>query len=145
MANVGDVYQVSTNRISIKVASGDNGGEVAMWLTDAPPGSGVPLHVHWDAAETIFVRKGRFKIRLGDELIEVGPGDGMHLPANVPDAYKNFGEEPGQLIFTVMPGGVEGFFEEISHRSELQAPKDLPVINEIAAKYQFEIIGPQIA
>ena len=134
MAIAGDVYQVFTNRISIKVASGDNGGEVAMWLTDAPPGSGVPLHVHWDAAETIFVRRGRFIIRLGDELIEVGPGDGMHLPANVPHAYKNFGDEPGQLVFTVMPGGVEGFFEEISQRSDLHPPDDLAAINAIAAK-----------
>ena len=143
MANAGDVFQVFTNTISIKVASGDNGGELAMFLEESPPGSGVPLHVHWDAAETAFVKMGQYKIRLGDELIEVGPGDGIYLPANVPHAYKNVGNEPGQLLFTITPGGLEGFFEEIAG-SELTPPDDLPAINDIAKKYRFEIIGPPI-
>ena len=48
------------------------------------------------------------------------------------------------MLFTVLPGGLDDFFEEISKRSDLHPPDDLPAINEIAAKYQLEIVGPPL-
>jgi quercetin dioxygenase-like cupin family protein len=143
MAKAGDVYQVFTNTVTIKVAGAENGGDLAMFVEEAPPGAGVPMHVHHGASETAFVLKGRFKISVGDQLREVRPGDGAYLPADVPHAYKNVDAQPGQLLFTIYPSGLEGFFEEISKRGA-DPTLDLTTINRIAAKYRLEIVGPPL-
>ncbi len=143
MAKAGDVFKVFSNTMTIKVAGADNEGALAMFVDEAPPNTGVPMHVHWDATETLFVLKGRYKICVGDEFREVQAGDGAYLPANIAHAYKNIGDETGQLLFTITPSGLEGFFEEIS-KSGFDPARDLPAINRIAAKYQTEIVGPPL-
>jgi quercetin dioxygenase-like cupin family protein len=143
MAKVGDVFQVFINTVTIKVAGADNGGALAMFVEEVPAKTGVPMHVHRGATETLFVLKGRFKISVAGKVRELGEGDGAFLPADVPHAYKNIDEQRGQLLFTIYPSGLDGFFEEIS-QSGLDPAKQLPDINRIAAKYQLEIVGPPL-
>ena len=106
MAKVGDVFKVFTNTITIKVAGADNGGMLAMFLEEVPPKIGVPMHVHRGATETLFVLKGHFKISIAGEIRELGLGDGVYLPADVPHAYKNITDQTGQLLFTIYPSGL---------------------------------------
>lgn len=143
MAKTGDVYQVFTNTVTIKVAGADNDGALAMFVEDVPAMAGVPMHVHKGTAETLFVLKGRYKISVAGKVRELGEGDGAYLPADIPHAYTNVGSQRGQLLFTIYPSGLEGFFEEVS-RSGLDPATQLPDINRIAAKYQLEIVGPPL-
>jgi quercetin dioxygenase-like cupin family protein len=144
MAKVGDVFQVFINTVTIKVAGADNGGALAMFVEEVPPNTGVPMHVHKGATETVFVQRGRFKISVAGKVRELSEGDGAFLPADVAHAYSNISNERGQLLFTIYPSGLEGFFEEIS-RSGLDPATQLPDINRVAAKYQLEIVGPPLA
>jgi hypothetical protein len=91
----------------------------------------------------VFVLKGRFKISIAGKVRELSEGEGAFLPADVPHAYSNIDDQNGQLLFTIYPSGLEGFFEEIS-QSGLNPQTQLPDINRIAAKYQLEIIGPPL-
>jgi quercetin dioxygenase-like cupin family protein len=143
MAKTGDVYQVFTNTITIRVAGADNGGALAMFVEEAPAKAGVPMHVHKGATETLFVLKGRYKISVAGKIRELSEGDGAYLPADVPHAYTNIDSQRGQLLFTIYPSGLDGFFEEIS-QSGLDPATQLPDINRIAAKYQLEIVGPPL-
>jgi quercetin dioxygenase-like cupin family protein len=143
MAKVGDVFQVFTNTVTIKVAGDDNGGALAMFVEAVPANAGVPMHVHKGTTETLFVLKGRFKTAVAGEVRELGEGDGVFLPTDVPHAYKNIDNQRGQLLFTIYPSGLDGFFEEIS-QSGLDPATQLPDINRIAAKYQLEIVGPPL-
>jgi quercetin dioxygenase-like cupin family protein len=143
MAKTGDVYHVFTNTITIKVAGADNDGALAMFVEEVPAMAGVPMHIHKGATETLFVLKGRYKISVADQVRELSEGDGVYLPADVPHAYTNIDSQRGQLLFTIYPSGLEGFFEEIS-QSGLDPATQLPDINRIAAKYQLEIVGPPL-
>ena len=143
MAKAGDVFQVFTNTVTIKVAGADNGGALAMFVEAVPPKTGVPMHVHRGATETLFVLKGRYKISVAGAVRELGAGDGAYLPADVPHAYTNIDDQTGQLLFTIYPSGLDGFFEEIS-KSGLDPATQLPAINRIAAKYRLEIVGPPL-
>ena len=143
MAKAGDVYRVFTNTVTIKVAGADNGGALAMFVEDVPPKIGVPMHVHRGAAETLFVLKGQFKVSVAGGIRDLGASDGVYLPAHVPHAYKNIGDQTGQLLFTIYPSGLDSFFEEIS-KSGLDPATELSAINRIAAKYQLEIVGPPL-
>jgi len=141
MARVGDVFRVFTTTITIKVTGADNDGALAMFVEDVPPKAGVPMHVHKGATETLFVLRGRYKISVAGKVSELSEGDGAYLPADVPHAYTNIGDQEGRLLFTIYPSGLDGFFEEIS-QSGLDPATQLPDINRIAAKYQLEIVGP---
>ena len=143
MAKVGDVFQVFINTVTIKVAGTDNGGALAMFVEEVPALAGVPMHVHKGATETLFVLRGRFRISVAGKIRELSEGDGAFLPADVPHAYKNMDNQRGQLLFTIYPSSLEGFFEEISP-SNLDPATQLPDINRIAAKYQLEIVGPPL-
>ena len=142
MAKVGDVFRVFINTVT-KVAGTDNGGALAMFVEEVPAESGVPMHVHRGATETLFVLRGRFTISVGGEVRELSEGEGAFLPADVPHAYKNVDGQRGKLLFTICPSTLEGFFEEIS-QSGLDPATQLPDINRIAAKYQLEIVGPPL-
>ena len=143
MAKEGDVFQVFTNTMTIKVAGAENRRALAMFVDEAPPNTGVPMHIHRDQEETVFVLKGRYKISVGGQIREVRTGDGAYLPANVPHAYKNIGDDVGQLLFTIWPSGLEDLFEEIS-KSDLQIADGLSAVNRISTKHQTEFIGPPL-
>jgi quercetin dioxygenase-like cupin family protein len=143
MAKSGEIFQVLGNTITMKVAAADSNGALAMFVEEVPAKAGAPLHVHKAAAETWFVLKGNFKISVNGEIRELGVGDGLFLAPNVPRAFKNIGDEAGQMLFTIVPSGPEGFFEEVS-RGNFNPATDLPEIMRIAAKYQLEIVGPPL-
>lgn len=101
------------------------------------------MHIHKGATETVFVQRGRFKISVAGKIRELNEGDGAFLPPDVPHAYTNVSDQRGELLFTIYPAGLDGFFEEIS-KSGLDPATQLPDINRLAAKYQLEIVGPPL-
>jgi len=51
-----------------KVTGEDTGGAFDYFIVEVAPHGGPPLHVHHRQEETIHVLKGRYKIRIGDEI-----------------------------------------------------------------------------
>ncbi len=51
-----------------KVTGEDTNGAFDYFIVEVAPHGGPPLHVHHVQEETIHVLKGRFKIRIGDEM-----------------------------------------------------------------------------
>jgi len=143
MAKSGDVYEVLGNTITMKVTATDSNGALAIFVEEVPAKAGVPLHLHKAVAETWFVLKGNFRISVNGEIRELAEGDGLYVAPNVPRAFKNVGDKVGELLFTIIPSGPEGFFEEIS-AGTFDPATDLPEIIRIAAKYQLEIVGPPL-
>lgn len=58
------------------------------------------LHDHPHVQST-FVKEGRFRFTIGDEIREVGPGDSFVLPSGIPHACICL--EPGTLIDCFTP------------------------------------------
>jgi quercetin dioxygenase-like cupin family protein len=46
------------------------------------------------AEEGIFVLEGRYRFQLGDQQLELGPGDFVHVPRPTPHAFEAL--EPGR-------------------------------------------------
>ncbi len=51
-----------------KVTGEDTGGAFDYFIVQVAPKGGPPLHVHHKQEETIHVLKGRYKIRIGDNV-----------------------------------------------------------------------------
>ena len=48
-----------------------------------------PLHVHHGDDEAWYVLEGTLRVRVGDQVHEVGPGGAVMAPKGVPHAYGN--------------------------------------------------------
>ncbi len=71
----------------------DHGASISIILDHSEPGHGPRLHRHpYD--ETWVVDQGTLSFQLGDELLDVGSGDIVIAPPNVPHKFTNRG--PGR-------------------------------------------------
>lgn len=64
---------------------------ISMFLVEARPGNGAPLHRHvYD--EIVIVQEGRSRFVFGDEIEEAGPGDILVVKAGIPHGFINAGD-----------------------------------------------------
>ncbi len=64
------------------------------------PGGGIPAHTNTVEHEQ-YVLRGRAKIGIGDEVIEVGPGNVLYIPAGTSHWYEVQGGEPFEFLCIV--------------------------------------------
>lgn len=66
-------------------------------------GSSIALHKHPKENHVLYVLKGRGKGTIGASSAEVGPGQIVVIPANVPHQLKRIGDEPLDFILFSTP------------------------------------------
>src|SRR5437899_12731414 len=69
----------------------------------APPGSGPPLHVHHDCAETLYVLDGQFRFKIGSEAVIAPTGTFLFVLEGVAHTYVNIGPDDGRVLFCCTP------------------------------------------
>jgi mannose-6-phosphate isomerase-like protein (cupin superfamily) len=63
-----------------------------------------PLHVHHADDEAWYVLEGSLRFRIGEEILEVGPGDAVLAPKGTPHAYGNARRgEPARYLLVMTP------------------------------------------
>jgi len=127
-----------------KVTGEDTGGAFDYFVVGVAPHGGPPLHVHHIQEETIHVVKGKFKIRIGDELFYLAEGGFAYLPSKVPHAFLNLTDEPGEIIVVYTPGGGHKFYEELGPVSRA-AGADRQQIAALFEKYGMTLLGPPLS
>ena len=76
---------------------------VSFFLVDSPPGGGAVLHTH--PYEEVFVTlEGNATFAVGDKTIEVGAGQIVVAPADVPHKFVNSGTGPLRQV-DIHPSG----------------------------------------
>ena len=63
---------------------------VSIFLVEAKPGRGAPLHYH-DYDEIVLVHEGSSRIVAGDEIRDAKPGDILVIKAGTPHGFVNTG------------------------------------------------------
>ncbi|HWZ97994.1 MAG TPA: cupin domain-containing protein [Candidatus Dormibacteraeota bacterium] len=76
---------------SYNFVGADHSVAVSVYLVEAQPGRGAPLHTH-EYDEIAFVQEGRARIVVGDEIREAGPGDIVVIKARTPHGFVNIGD-----------------------------------------------------
>ena len=67
-------------------------------IAELPPGSRAGKHVHSRTEELFYVLSGRALIGLGDEQVEVGPGDAILTGFHGIQSVEAIGEEPYRML-----------------------------------------------
>ena len=127
-----------------KVTGEDTGGAFDYFIVEVAPKGGPPLHVHHKQEETIHVLKGRYKIQIGEETFICEEGGFAYLPSEVPHAFLNLTDEPGEVIVVYTPGGGHKFYEELGPATRSGTP-DRPAIAAIFEKYDMTLLGPPLS
>ena len=127
-----------------KVTGEDTAGALDYFIVEVAPHGGPPLHVHHGQEETIHVLRGRFKVRIGDELFQLEQGGFAYLPSKLPHAFLNLTDEPAQIIVVYTPGGGHKFYQELGPATRNGAP-DRTVIAAIFEKHGMSLLGPPLS
>ncbi len=126
-----------------KVTGEDTGGAFDYFIVEVAPYGGPPLHVHHKQEETIHVLKGKFKVRIGDEIFYLKEGDFAYLPSKVPHAFLNLTDEEAEIIVVYTPGGGHKFYEELGPLMRNGSP-DKAVVAQLFEKYELTLLGPPL-
>jgi len=100
-------------RFDYKVESADSGGSVALLEVEIPAGTLVKPHNHTREDEFSLVLAGTVGARLGDRVLEAGPGASLVKPRGTPHAMWNTGGAPARVLEILSPAGLEAYFEEL--------------------------------
>jgi quercetin dioxygenase-like cupin family protein len=124
-------------RFDYKVASADSGGALAVLEVQIPAKTLVKPHNHSREDEFSLVLAGTVGVRVGDRVLEAGPGASLVKPRGIPHAMWNAGGEPATVLEILSPGGLEDYFEELSPVLADKAPA--PDYYALAERYGLTI------
>ena len=126
-----------------KVTGEDTGGAFDYFIVEVAPKGGPPLHVHHKQEETIHVLKGKFKVRIGEEIFRLDEGGFAYLPSQIPHAFLNLTDSPGELIVVYTPGGGHKFYEELGPATRSGSP-DPKLVSQIFTRHGMSLLGPPL-
>ena len=67
-------------------------------------GGGALKHSHPGIEQACYVLEGRARVEVGDDYVdEVGPGDTVFFPANVPHVFTTISEQPVKVLVIYAP------------------------------------------
>jgi len=141
----GRPIHVVGNEVTIKVSSRDTGGAFAVFEGETLPLQGPPMHLHWDEDECWYVAEGEFRFQVDGQDIYGSAGDTVFAPRGTRHTFQNVGSTPGRLITTVVPGGLDIFFEELETIVPRGTVPDPAQMVPLFKKYRMELLGPPLA
>lgn len=98
---------------------------------ETPP---LPVHIHKNEEEGIYVIEGNINIEVGDRTVKGSPGSFVLVSRGTPHTLSLEGSASGKVMLIFSPPKVQGLFEEIAGET------DMEVIMAAAAKYGMEIV-----
>ena len=98
----------------------------SIYFVEMQPGRGAPLHVHpYD--EILTIQEGHARAVVGNEILELGPGDILVVKANTPHGFVNFGDSVlKQMDVHLSPRFIQTNLE--SSETSLRAKLPLPAV-----------------
>src|SRR4051794_13862269 len=119
----------------------ETNGSLLVAGVGVPPGDGPPLHRHTREDETIYVLEGDLRIKLGDQLSDAPPGSFVFIPRGVAHTFQNVGKQPGRMLLTFAPAGMESFFDRLATLTSF----DPDEFRRAGAEVGTEMVGPALA
>jgi hypothetical protein len=83
-------------------------------------------------------------VRIGEEIFELDEGGFAYLPSEVPHAFLNLTDVPGEVIVVYTPGGGHRFYEELGPATRTGTP-DRGLVAAIFEKHGMSLLGPPLS
>ena len=103
---------------------------------------GPSLHIHDDQIDSFYVLEGTLTMQIGDDIVDLGPGDFATAPPGVPHTYSNIHKDqpPVKVVNLMTPGGLDRHFQNVAlepdpaKRAELEEASGLTVVGPTLAE-----------
>ena len=129
-----DAVTVAGVEIGFLANAEDALGAMGLVEYTAPPGfPGPPPHLHEHTWDAYYVLDGRLSVRLGDDVLDLGPGDVAVVPPGTVHGFSNAFDAPTRFLDIHAPGGFEGYFRELA----AAGTRDPAVIARIGPRYDM--------
>ena len=134
---VGDTYRTI-------ISGKQTGGSYAIIDMLVPPGGGPGPHAHSSMQETFYVLDGEIEFKMEGGSYTAKKGSLVYIPlGGAVHSFKNITDTPAHMLCTVIPSGLDEFFQEIGKPVEvgkflaphIPNPEELQKLEAIAAKY----------
>jgi quercetin dioxygenase-like cupin family protein len=104
---------------------------------------GPPLHVHDEQHDTFYVLDGVLAVQVGDDVLDLGPGDFASVPPGVAHTFDNVREDqpPVQVCNLMTPGGLDRLFVDLG---ALGGDHDPDKLAEAGRNNGVAFVGPTI-
>ena len=124
---------------NIVISKKDTAGAFSIFSYTGYDKIGPSLHLHTDQDEIFFVTEGKYRFRVGEEMVEAEVGDTVFLPGNIQHSWIQLTDK-GSMLYAVHPAGtMEEFFIEMS---KMKVPPTEDEAKAIHAKHGMKLLGP---
>ncbi len=136
-----------TGRLTVKAGGAETGDAFAQIEVAGPRGDATPRHLHHNEDETFYVLEGKLRVFVGDERIDLNPGDYAFAPRGVVHTHI-VRSEHARYLTTISPAGLEELFVSLGTPvTGDEPPTDvvMPPMDEtvrLFAGYGVDIVGP---
>ncbi len=104
---------------------------------------GPPRHVHHEQDEWFYVLEGAYRIDIGEERFDLGPGDSVFAPREVPHVWAHVNDGEGKLIIVFQPAGqMESFLGALAEMGSAPAPEEMA---SLFSSHGMTMLGPPLA
>lgn len=129
------------NPNDIKVSAKDTDQKLAIFEYTGNEKGGPPLHVHLKQDEVFYIVEGEYRFQVGDEQFNLGAGDTIFLPRNVPHTFAQLTEK-GKMFFLFQPAGkMEDFFRANAALRQAPSPEQGA---KLFADHEMKVVGPPL-
>ncbi len=129
--------------LTIKLHGDQTNGSMTVFESTIASFEGPPLHTHANQDEALYVIKGKFRFRLEEDIMPAPARSIMFIPRGTRHCFQNIGAEPGHLLVTFTPSGMEAFFERFA---SLPEGADLAAAFKTIGREQgMDVVGPPLA
>jgi mannose-6-phosphate isomerase-like protein (cupin superfamily) len=136
---LGEYRGLGISSIAFKVIPQDSSGLLVLENTFHAKG-GPARHLHYDQDEWFYALEGEFVIEVGQDKIELKPGDSVLAPRMIPHVWAHVGNSRGRILVVFTPAGkMEAFFREVT-RADAMPPQD----PELWRAHGMELLGPPL-
>ncbi len=136
----GRAIDVGTTSRTVKADGEATDGAFSLIETAGPPGSGPPLHIHDDAAESFYVLEGEFIVYLDSREVLCPAGSFVYIPAGLPHGFK-VGSVPSRKLNLFTPAAMAGYFDELADAAR-RGTVDPDTLAVIARRHSMRVVGP---
>ena len=141
----GRTIHVAGNDVTVKISSRDTAGEFAVFESSTEPLQGPPLHLHRNDDEYWYIVEGDFRFEVDGQEIYASTGATVFAPRGSRHTFQNIGSGPGRTLTTVVPGGLDLFFEDLETAVPRGSVPDPAKMLPIFEKHGYELHGPPLA
>ena len=133
----GQYHSMGISHLLFKVSGNETGGGMFVLEHQHLTPGGPALHLHLNQEEWFYVMEGEVAFQVGEQRLQLHPGESVLAPRLVPHTFSSVGATPSRLLIAFCPAGkMEQYFRDAENAKE--AAGDAAFM----ARYEMERVGP---